>query len=122
VEGAVRRAALLALLPAALLALATGCETTHYDWGRYEDSVYAITSTPDGFDLQAEIDGLEQQLEKSMNHDRLPPPGLHAHLGYLHSVAGNLDAARQHFENEKRLYPESKKFMDALESRLAPHP
>ena len=111
-EGAVRFAAL------ALALASAACTTTHYDWGRYEDSVYVVTARPDGFDLAQEIDSLEQQLLQTANHDRLPPPGLHAHLGYLQSVAGNLDAARQHFEAEKRLFPESARFMDQLIARL----
>lgn len=95
-----------------------GCTSTHYDWGRYEDSVYLVTRQPDGFDLAAEIDSLEKQLEKSAAKQRPVPPGLHAHLGYLHSVAGNGAAARQHFETEKELYPESARFMDHLLTRL----
>lgn len=118
-EGAVMRARTLTLVLGALLA---GCASTHYDWGRYEDSVYAVTHQPDGFDLAAEIDTLEEQLEKSANRQRLPPPGLHAHVGYLHTVSGNLDAARSHFESEKALFPESAKFMDDLIARLGPQP
>ena len=109
------RAALAAAL-AAVLAL--GCTSTHYDWGDYEDSVYEVTRQPDGFDLGAQIDELEAQLQKSAGRDRLPPPGLHAHLGYLHSVAGNLTAARDHFQAEKDLFPESAKFMDFLIARV----
>jgi hypothetical protein len=101
------------------LALAcAGCSSTYYDWGRYEESVYLVTATPDGFDLQAEIDALEIQLEQTHNKERPVPPGLHAHLGYLHSVAGNPAAARQHFEDEKALFPESTRFMDHLLARL----
>jgi hypothetical protein len=50
------------------------------------------------------------------------PPGLHAHLGYLHSVAGNPAAARAHLEDEKTLYPESTRFCDYLLGRLEPKP
>ena len=108
---------------AAVLALALaggGCTSTYYDWGRYEDSVYAVTLRPDGFDLAAEIDALEKQIEETMNRERPIPPGLHAHLGYLHSVAGNPTAAREHFEREKSLYPESTRFVEYLLAQLAP--
>ena len=100
----------------ALAAVALGlgaCGTpSYYEWGHYEDSVHAVTGTPDGFDLGAEIDVLEKQLEATVSQQRPIPPGLHAHLGYLHSVAGNPAAARQHFEQEKALFPESARFMD----------
>jgi len=108
---------LLALLALALAG--TGCGTpSYYAWGRYEDSVFAVTSTPDGFDLGAEIDSLEQQVQATIDAQRPVPPGLHAHLGYLHTVAGNPSAARQHFEQEKALFPESARLMDHLLARL----
>ena len=101
------------------LALAlVGCaSSSHYEWGRYEESIYNTTLTPDGFDAQAEIDTLEAQLEETQADDRLPPPGLHAHVGWLQAASGNLDAARTHFEEEKRLFPESTRFMDELIER-----
>ena len=108
------------VLAALALALGAGCTSTHYDWGRYEDSVYAVTRRPDGFDLGAEIDAMEQQIQKASGKDRLIPPGVHAHVGYLHTVAGNADQARAHFETEKTIYPESAQFMDYLLSLLPP--
>jgi hypothetical protein len=100
-----------------------GCgSTSYYDWGSYEESVYDVTVRPDGFDLAAEIDSLEQQLEKTEAKQRPIPPGLHAHLGYLHTVSGNADAARAHFEQEKALFPESARFVDLLLERLMPKP
>jgi len=104
----------------ALVLVCASCTTTHYDWGRYEDSVYAVTLRPDGFDLAAEIDALEQQIDQSLDAERPIPPGLHAHLGYLHSVAGNPVAARDHLEREKSLYPESARFVDHVLARIAP--
>ena len=100
---------------------AAGCGSpSYYEWGRYEDSIYDVTIRPDGFDLAAEIDSLEQQIEKTVAKQRPIPPGLHAHLGYLHSVAGNVEAARGHFEQEKALFPESARFVDGLLARLGP--
>lgn len=110
-----------AVAAAFLILCGAACTTpTYYDWGRYEDSVYLVTIQPDGFDLAAEIDALEQQLEQSVAGTRPIPPGLHAHLGYLHSVAGNAGSARGHFEQEKALFPESAKFVDYLLARLGP--
>ena len=108
-------------IAAALLVVSASCASpSYYDWGRYEESVYQVTARPDGFDLAAEIDALEQQLEKTEAKQRPIPPGLHAHLGYLHTVSGNADAARAHFEQEKALFPESAKFVDFLLERLMP--
>ena len=106
----------LAALPLVLSVL--GCTSTHYDWGRYEESVLVVTQRPDGFDLAAEIDALETQAEKTANKDHILPPGYHAHLGYLLTVAGNFGGARRHFEAEKELFPESGRFMDRLIQQL----
>jgi hypothetical protein len=111
------------LAAALLAACALGCaSSSHYDWGRYEESVYLVTHRPDSFDLQAEIDQLESQLEQTSHRQRLPGPGLHAHLGFLHSMAGNVDAAKSHFQTEKELFPESARFMDNLMAMLTSPP
>lgn len=107
-----------ALLPGLATLLLTACASTHYEWGRYEDSVRVVTTTPDGFDLEAEIDALEQQLERTVSEDRPVPPGLHAHVGWLQAEAGNTAAARAHLEAEKALFPESARFVDGLLARL----
>ena len=106
----------LAALP--LLLSILGCTSTHYDWGRYEESVLVVTQRPDGFDLAAEIDALETHAEKTANEDNILPPGFHAHLGYLLTVAGNFGGAQRHFEAEKDLFPESGRFMDRLIAQL----
>lgn len=103
-----------AILAAALL----GCQSSIYQWGRYEDSVYNLTAADANLDLGAEIDSLEAQLEETVNDDRPVPPGLQAHLGWLQLAAGNLERARAHFESEKRLFPESTIFMDELLRRM----
>jgi hypothetical protein len=109
------------ILALALALGGAGCgSTSYYEWGHYEDSVYAVTVRPDSFDLAAEIDALERQVEESVNAERPIPPGLHAHLGYLHTVAGNGDAARAHLEQEKALFPESARFVDHMLERLSP--
>ncbi len=99
---------------AAALFAAAGCTSTYYDWGRYEDSVYVVSSRPDGFDLTAEIDALETQLEETRHRNRPVPPGAHAHLGWLLFRAGDAAGARGNFEAEKALYPESARLMDRL--------
>jgi len=106
-------------LAGALLLLLTGaCTSPLYDWGHYEESVLAMETGFQDVDLLDEIDTLERQAEAAAAKDRRPPPGLHAHLGYLHYLAGNSDAALRHFQTEKAVYPQSSVFMDGLISRL----
>jgi hypothetical protein len=104
--------------------LLAGCQTTQplYYWGDYEGSVERIASEQNDFDLQAEIDVLETDLEKAQNNDRWVPPGYHIHLGYLLYLRGDLGSAVRQFEAEKARYPESEQFVDGLLARIAPAP
>ncbi|KKB00698.1 DUF4810 domain-containing protein, partial [Avibacterium paragallinarum] len=41
-------------------------------------------------------------------------PGAHAHMGLLLVQSGQLDAARQQFLEEKKLFPESSSYINFL--------
>ncbi len=101
----------------ALLAwLLTGCANQAkplYHWGSYQPQVYEYFKG-DGNSNEAQIIALEAEVEKARASDAKLPPGYHAHLALLYSKAGRMDQARQQFELEKTLYPESASFMDYL--------
>jgi len=107
----------LVLLAAALLCAACGTSSLYY-WGDYEDSVLTVSSLPDGFDVDEQIDLLETQVEQSNNKGLGVPPGLHAHLAYLYSFRGDIASARNNLLREKELFPESAVFVDGLIARL----
>jgi hypothetical protein len=46
------------------------------------------------------------------------PPGFHAHLGMLYSIAGKSDQMVAQFEDEKKLFPESATYMDFLLAKV----
>jgi hypothetical protein len=46
------------------------------------------------------------------------PPGFHAHLGNLYFQLGKIDLARQEFETEKRLFPESTALVNRMTANL----
>lgn len=101
-----------------LFALA-GCQTTPlYDWGHYEDSVLLVTTQPDGFELDEEINTLEIQLQETANKEARVPPGLYAHLGWLLQLRGDVTEAGACFRLEKELFPESAFYMDQLLQRM----
>jgi len=109
---------LLQALGVGLLAL-TSCQTPSlYDWGSYEDSVYGVCQTGKEADLDKQILKLSELVEKSIVTHKLIPPGLHAHLGYLHYLQGDVDAANAAFLAEKEAFPESAVFIDGLISRM----
>ncbi len=102
--------------------LATGCATQHglYQWGSYEDQIYAMYSEPGKSSPQEQIQKLEGDVEKARAANKALPPGHHAHLGYLYFQTGRLDQAVAAFETEKLLFPESRPYMDRLITRARP--
>jgi len=65
-----------------------------------------------------EIMLLENQLQKTYSETQIPPPGLHVHLGYLYSEDGQFSRALEHFNIEKKRFPESTHFIDGLITRM----
>lgn len=108
------------IVVAALLTAACQTQPRLFYWGGYEDSVQRVAGEENAFDLQAEIDTLETDLEQAQNNDLLVPPGFHAHLGYLLYLRGDLDGAVHQLQAEKERYPESEQFVNGLLARIAP--
>jgi hypothetical protein len=104
----------LACLPFA----ACGGTRSLYSWGDYEDSVYVVCAQHDGVDVGREVERLVQLVKSSAEAKVDVAPGVHAHLGYLYSLQGDLDSATSAFLSEKELYPESAVFIDGLLARL----
>lgn len=110
--------------PTALLAsvFASGCATQHglYQWGNYEDQIYAMYADAGKSSPQEQIGKLETDIEKARSAHKPLPPGHHAHLGFLYFQTGKLDQAIAAFETEKLLFPESRPYMDRLIARAKP--
>ena len=103
----------ITIIVMALLALA-GCAASpsKYDWGSYNDSLYAYYKDPTKaseliVSLQAIIDGVKA------GHGAVPP-GVFAEYGYLKLQQGKAPEAVASFRQEEQLWPESKVFMDRM--------
>jgi hypothetical protein len=108
------------LILSASLTLA-GCAhppATMYQWGSYEEQVYAMYSDPGKVPIEDQIQGLEKDIELMKASNGAAPPGFHAHLGYLYYQSGKPAQAMQSFATEKALFPESAVYMDRLMARL----
>ncbi len=109
------------LFPVLMLAAAlAGCaaQPLIYQWGSYEEQVYAMYSDPGKISLEEQLQYLEQDYQKARSANRPVPPGYHAHVGYLYFQLGKADQALQSFETEKALFPESAVYMDRLIARI----
>jgi hypothetical protein len=89
-----------------------------YAWGSYEEQIYAMYSDPGKVPVEDQIESLESDYQLARSADKPMPPGYHAHLGYLYYQIGKADQALQSFETEKKLFPESTRYMDLLISRM----
>ncbi len=100
-------------------ALVAGCAApTTYQWGGYEQLIYASYAEPGSVPAQAQVETMEKDFQEARASNRRMPPGWHAHLGYLYYQLGKLDQAQQELQTEKAQFPESTVFMDRLLSNL----
>lgn len=94
-----------------------GCATPPkplYNWDEYQESVYQnLEEQNDG----EQIDRLEKNLQEASGKGEKVPPGFHAHLAMLYAQQGRDNLAFEHFEKEKRLFPESTTFINFLLSQ-----
>lgn len=97
-----------------------GCSTPHQNfyWGHYEDLVYSMYFEPGNADPQTQIELLQEDIEKSGAKGLRIAPGVHAHLGYMYALDGNMIQAKSEFATEKTLFPESAVLIDGMLDRL----
>jgi len=89
-----------------------------YQWGSYEDQIYALYSDTGKVPIEAQLQSLERDYQIARSANRPLPPGFHAHMGYLYFQLGKIDQAYQSFVTEEELFPESKIYMDRLIARI----
>ncbi|MFM0696321.1 DUF4810 domain-containing protein [Paraburkholderia graminis] len=101
---------------AALSAILSGCAAPPtpplYLWHGYQPQAYEYLKGQTS--QRQQIDALGKSLQQINAKGKTPPPGFHAHLGMLYAEVGNSDQAKQQFEAEKQLFPESSAYMDFL--------
>ncbi|MBR7888227.1 DUF4810 domain-containing protein [Marinomonas sp. A79] len=107
------------LLALVLLAL-SGCasqKSTFY-WGEYEDLLYSMYIEPGSADSTTQISTLVADIEKAEANNIPVAPGIHAHLGYMYALEGNVAQSKAEFMTEKSLFPESAVLIDGMMNRL----
>ena len=89
-----------------------------YEWGQYDDAIYAYTKGNDEKSLENLITLYEKIITKPKGSRQVPPPGVCADLGYLMFKKGEKDKGKELLKKEIQLYPESKIFIDSVLKRL----
>ena len=99
--------------------LAIGCANKSlYYWGNYESVVYKSFSKPGEMPSERQIEIFLADFERAQAANMAMPPGWHANLGVLYFETGQLDLAHKQLTTEKKLFPESKVFVDNLLKKL----
>jgi len=97
------------------MGLLAGCQSPGvYYWGHYESVIYDMYNKPDKASPEQLAAILEQDEQKAASKNKPLPPGFHAQLGYLYAQMGKTDLARQQYEKEKQMYPESSVLMNRM--------
>ncbi len=101
------------------LLFTSGCATTKtmYDWGNYENILYKMYKEPGSQTPEVQIEALTQNIQKGEAEGKKVPPGLYAHLGLMHSIAGNEGKAQEALNMEKSLFPDSAILIDGMLDR-----
>jgi hypothetical protein len=109
-----RRSAAWIVAVAASLAL-TACATpSRFEWGGYEAALYSYAKKPD-LRPQYRV-ALEKAISRGRATNRLAP-GLLAELGYINLEDGDAATAIPLFEEEMRVFPESRPFLTDVLAR-----
>ena len=97
--------------------LLVGCaSSTQYQWGGYEDDLYAGYKDPQK--MTALRTNLEKQISTLESKQLKVAPGLYAELGTLYLQAGLTEQAIAMYKKERDLWPESKGLMSAMIQNL----
>ncbi len=106
---------MLALAVGVALSGCASAPKTLYGWESYQPQVYQHLK---GESPDQQIAALEKDLQTMSAKGKSAPPGFHAHLGMLYSIAGKPDQVVAQFEDEKKLFPESATYMDFLLAKM----
>ena len=80
--------------------------------------MYVSYAEPGEADPVTQAQQLDEDIARTRAEGKRVPPGVHAHLGFLHYRAGDVESARAYFMRERELFPESATFINGILSRM----
>jgi hypothetical protein len=102
------------LLGAGLMLAGCAAPASRYEWGSYEEVIYASYLSQADVPAEKQLELLEKDYQVARSANRRMPPGWHAHMGYLYYQLGKSEQARQELLREKAEFPDSTVFVDRL--------
>jgi hypothetical protein len=103
---------------ASMIIIGCAAPESLYYWGDYEELIYQMYIKPGLADTGTQILKLKEDINKASAVGKFVPPGLHAHLGYMYFLQGDTSDAILELATEKKLFPESSRFVDGLLGRI----
>jgi hypothetical protein len=101
------------ILNITLLATLTGCaQTGLYQWGGYEQKLYA--SYKDPTQIEKLRVSLEEHIADMESSGKKVAPGLYAELGTIYLQTGSSEKAIAMYSKERTAWPESRGLMTAM--------
>ena len=109
----------LALIGSLAILFISGCQQKPdmYHWGSYEQLIHDMYIEAGSAEPQTQILSLNTDIQYAAEHGLKTPPGVYAHLGFMYAANGEMQMAMASFEEEKKLFPESAKFIDGMIKR-----
>lgn len=101
------------------LAIAGCASPSRFEWGDYENSLYAFSKAPEARENYRK--SLQTAIARGEETQRLAP-GLYAELGYLFLEDNNNADAIASFQKEMAAFPESRTFLGSVVARLTGSP
>ncbi|MDP2561591.1 DUF4810 domain-containing protein [Psychrobium sp. 1_MG-2023] len=103
------------MFAAVIITAVSGCKTIEpqYYYGQYNNAVYSYFKAED-VTVEQQISVLQAVIDTAAAKNKAIAPGIHAHLGMLYFETGNNTLGVEHFEQEKRLFPESAHYINFL--------
>ncbi len=85
-----------------------------YTWDKYNTTSYNYLKNGDEKSVQQLIETYQKIIEKQKGSRGVVPPGIYADYGFILLQADMTKEAKEMFQREIALYPESKVFIDRI--------
>jgi hypothetical protein len=95
-----------------------GCNKEMYSYYNYDDATYFYSKSSETKDYKKLLKSYQKIVEKPKGKTKKVPPGACVDYGYLLLLKGDTVQAKNYFDKETVIYPESKTYVQHLKTKL----